>query len=141
MNVLLDTQVLILIGSGNVKKIGKKALEIYLDPKTTSYISQISYWEMAIKINIGKLRIPIGLQNTMMLTQQAGIAMIPVRNSHILQYQSLEVKDNHKDLFDRYIIATAMVEGMTILSSDSKFDLYQDVVRVWNNSHGKTLKS
>lgn len=141
MNVLLDTQVLILIGSGAVKKIGKKALEIYLDPKTTAYISQISYWEMAIKINIGKLHIPIGLQNIMMLTQQAGIAMIPVQNSHIFQYQSLEVQDNHKDPFDRYIIATAMVEGMTILSSDSKFDLYQDVVRVWNNSHGKALKS
>lgn len=139
MNILLDTQVLILIGSGAVKKIGKKALEIYLDPKNTAYISQISYWEMAIKINIGKLHIPIGLQNTMMLTQQAGIAMIPVQNSHILQYQSLEVKDDHKDPFDRYIIATAMVEGMAVLSSDSKFDLYQDVVRVWNDYHGKEL--
>ncbi len=30
-----------------------------------------------------------------------------------------------------------MVEGMAVLSNDAKFDLYQDVVRVWNDYHGK----
>lgn len=133
MKVLLDTQVLILIGCGAVEKIGKKALEIYRNRKTRTFISQISYWEMAIKINIGKLAIPIGLQNVMLLTQQAGIGMIPVQNSHLVQYQRLEVKEEHKDPFDRYIVVTALSEELTILSDDSRFDLYKDVVRVWDD--------
>ena len=102
MNYILDTNVLIFLGCGYENKIGKKALEIYKNPESKLFISQISFWEMAIKINIGKLIIPIGLKNVIALTRQTGIDTIPVRNSHIRYYQSLEVHEKHKDPFDRY---------------------------------------
>ncbi|MBU3915186.1 type II toxin-antitoxin system VapC family toxin [bacterium] len=133
MKYLLDTHVLIYLGCGYDDQIGKKALEIYKDPDAQIFVSQMSFWEMAIKINIGKLHIPIGLQNVINQSQQAGIETILVQNSHILDYQSLDVMENHKDPFDRYIIATAISEDLKILSSDKKFDLYQAVVRVWEN--------
>ena len=132
MKYLLDTHVLIFLGSGDVDRIGKEALVAYQDKDTRMYVSQISFWEMAIKINIGKLHIPIGLKNVIESSLQAGIETIPVQNSHILNYQSLEVKEDHKDPFDRYIIATALLEKLKILSNDSKFDIYDDVVRVWD---------
>jgi len=56
-----------------------------------------------------------------------------VQNSHILYYQSLDVKENHKDPFDRYIVSTAISENLKILSSDKRFDLYEAVERVWEN--------
>ena len=87
---------------------------------------------MAIKINIGKLIIPIGLKNVIALTRQAGIDAIPVRNSHILCYQSPEVHEKHKDPFDRYIISAALCEEMKIISGDSQFDLYPNVIRIWS---------
>ena len=62
MKYLLDTHVLIYLGCGDTDQIGKKALKIYKDPDTRIFVSQISFWEMAIKINIGKLHVPIGLQ-------------------------------------------------------------------------------
>lgn len=65
---------------------------------------------MAIKINIGKLEIPVGLKNIIRLSRKAGIEIIPVKNSHILYYQSPEVHPEHKDPFDRYIISTAYVK-------------------------------
>lgn len=133
MKYLLDTHVLIYLGCGDNEQIGKKAFEIYKDPDAQIFVSQISFWEMAIKINIGKLHIPIGLQNVITQSQQAGIETISVQNAHILYYQSLDVMENHKDPFDRYIIATAISEDLKILSSDRKFDLYQAVVRVWEN--------
>jgi len=133
MKYLLDTHVLIYLGCGYTEQVGNKALEIYEDPDTQIFVSQISFWEMAIKINIGKLHIPIGLQNVIIQSQQAGINTISVQNSHILYYQSLDVKENHKDPFDRFIISTAISEGLKILSSDTKFDLYKTVVRVWDN--------
>lgn len=132
MRCLLDTHVLIFLGTGDVARIGEEALGRYQDPESRMYVSQISFWEMAIKINIGKFHIPIGLKNVIESAQQAGIETIQVQNSHILSYQSLEIHEDHKDPFDRYIIATALSEELEILSNDRKFDIYNDVVRIWD---------
>ncbi len=133
MNYLIDTNVLIFLGCGYEDRIGKKAFKIYTSPDANIYISQISFWEMAIKINIGKLNIPIGLKNIINLTRQAGIDTIPVKNSHILYYQTLEVHENHIDPFDRFIIATALCEEMKIITSDTGFDYYAKVERIWED--------
>jgi PIN domain nuclease of toxin-antitoxin system len=132
MNYILDTNVLIFLGCGYEDRIGKKALEIYRDTKSDLFVSQISFWEMAIKINIGKLYVPIGLKKLINDTRQAGIDMVPVKNSHILFYQSLEIHEKHKDPFDRFIISTALCEDMKIISGDSRFDLYTNAIRVWD---------
>jgi len=131
MNYLLDTHVLIFLGCGYVNRMSRKALDIYKNTELKLFICQISFWEMAIKINIGKLRIPIGLKNVIAHTRQVGIEIIPVRNAHILHYQSLERHEVHKDPFDRYIISTASCENMQIISNDSSFDLYSNVTRIW----------
>ncbi len=128
MNYLPDTHVLIFFGCGYEDKIGRKAFEILKNINSKLAVSQISFWEMAIKINIGKLEIPIGLKNIIKLTRTAGMEIVPVRNSHILYYQSLETHPDHKDPFDRFIISTAICENMQILSGDPKFDLYADIV-------------
>ena len=53
MRYLLDTHVLIFLGTGDVDRIGKEALKAYRDPDTRVYVSQISFWEIAIKANTG----------------------------------------------------------------------------------------
>ena len=132
MNYILDTNILIFLGCGHASRISQKALKVYQNPESKLFVCQISFWEMAIKINIGKLVVPIGLKNVITLTRQAGIDTLPMRNSHILFYQSLEVHEKHKDPFDRYIVSAALCENMQIVSSDPKFDLYSDTIRVWN---------
>ncbi len=117
MNYLLDTHVLIFFGCGYENRIGDEALNILESTESKLAVSQISFLEMAIKINIGKLEIPIGLNNVIIHTRRAGIATIPIRNSHILYYQGLETHEDHKDPFDRYIISTALCENMRIISS------------------------
>ena len=129
---LLDTAALIYFGCGYERRIGNAALEVFKNPASKLFISQISYWELAIKINIGKLEIPIGLKNLMVLTKEAGIEMIPLENKHIIFYETLEVHEIHKDPFDRYIISTSLCENMKILSNDSKFDIYSGVTRIWD---------
>jgi len=96
------------------------------------FVSQISYWETAIKMHIGKLVIPIGPKNVMILAKDAGISMLPVDNSHILRYQSLDRHEDHRDPFDRYPVAIALGEKMAVISDDAKFDLYRGVKRIWN---------
>ena len=132
MKYLLDTQVLIYLGCGYRDRIGRNALEAYSDPESKVFISQMSYFEMAIKINIGKLSIPIGLQNVMILAKDAGITMVPMDTTHILRYQSLALHESHRDPFDRYLISVAICEKMGLISDDGKFDLYDEIVRIWN---------
>ncbi len=131
MKYILDTHLLIFLGTNDIEKISKKALKIYQNPVNELFISQISYWEMAIKINLGKLIIPVGLRSIMLQTHQAGIQMIPVRNEHILNYESLPRFDNHKDPFDRFIVSVTLNEKAELISSDKKFDLYKSLKRVW----------
>ena len=50
--------------------------------------------------------------------------------------KALDVYKKHKDPFDRYIISTALCEDMRIISSDSKFDLYSNVIRIWMRDDG-----
>lgn len=128
---LIDTQVLIFLGCGYTDRIGNQALSIFKNSESKLAVSRISFWEIAIKVNIGKLHIPIGLEGVIYSTRQASIEIVPVRDSHILFFQSLKVQESHKDPFDRYIISTAICEEMNVISNDVKFDLYPDIHRIW----------
>jgi PIN domain nuclease of toxin-antitoxin system len=46
----------------------------------------------------------------------------PIKSAHALAVVGLP--DHHKDPFDRILIAQATVEGMRLVSGDSKFALY-----------------
>jgi len=131
MNYLIDTHVLIYIGTGEIDQIGEKAFDTYQHPANKISISQISFLEIAIKINIGKLVIPIGLSNMIIKTREVGIEIIPIKNSHLVGYVSLPVMTYHKDPFDRLIVSTAIDENLSILSSDRNFDLYEGINRIW----------
>lgn len=49
-------------------------------------------------------------------------------NNHILENERIPLL--HRDPFDRLIIAQAIAENMSIVSSDAIFDAYS-VLRIW----------
>jgi len=57
-----------------------------------------------------------------------GVTILELENRYILRTESLPY--HHSDPFDRIVIAQALEEGMTILSSDGKFPLYNAPV-IW----------
>jgi len=131
MRILLDTHVLIYLGSDRTDLLSKAALAAYKHPENEIFISQISYWEMAIKINIGKLNIPIDLAALISASREAGIQVLPLENKHILNYIPLPILPTHKDPFDRFLIATALSEKMAVISSDTQFKAYQGLDLIW----------
>jgi PIN domain nuclease of toxin-antitoxin system len=54
--------------------------------------------------------------------------LLPLEAEHIEPLTALPL--HHKDPFDRLIAATALVEGLTLVSADPAFDLY-GVSRLW----------
>jgi PIN domain nuclease of toxin-antitoxin system len=94
-------------------------------------ISPASYWEIAIKISIGKWRlnrpyeefIDIGLN-------QYGFQVLPILPVHTARLIGLPFPPGHKDPFDRLLVAQALVEQVPIVSADSPPDAY-GVTRLW----------
>lgn len=60
MRYLLDTQILLWI-FGESAKLTTTATQIIKDQKNSLCVSKASFWEAAIKVNIGKLTLPFEL--------------------------------------------------------------------------------
>jgi PIN domain nuclease of toxin-antitoxin system len=58
----------------------------------------------------------------------ADIHLMPLETDHIEPLATLP--QHHKDPFDRLIAATALVEGLILVSADPAFDVY-GVTRLW----------
>jgi PIN domain nuclease of toxin-antitoxin system len=122
MKYLLDTMVW-LWSVGPSKTIGAAGLEILASPEEEVYLSAASSWEIAIKTRLGKSQLPEppGRYVPKRLAEQ-GIRSLSINQNHSLRVYDLP--SHHSDPFDRMIIAQAMVEEMTILTSDRAFEKY-----------------
>ncbi len=131
MNVLLDTHTLLWFIDGS-PKLSVSARSLIEDVATASYVSIATLWEIAIKVSLGKLIlhqpfdpfIPEQLHRN-------GFVVLPLRPEHTAIVATLPFPlPDHRDPFDRLLIAQAMVEQMLIISRDTKFDAYP-IARVW----------
>jgi PIN domain nuclease of toxin-antitoxin system len=128
MNILLDTHALIWFaeGASELSPGAKAALE---EPRNQSFFSIASIWELAIKLQLGKLRMrrPL-LPDFRRDLERASIQPLAIDYEHVVR--AGELPFHHRDPFDRLLIAQAASERMTVVSHDSIFDDY-DVTRLW----------
>jgi len=128
MRLLLDTHTA-LWWINESEKLSPKAESMLLYNANTLYISNASVWEVAIKTSLGKLYEFDGGVKAFL----AKVAALPIVHSPIMM-QHFEIVETlpfiHRDPFDRLLVATAMAEGMTILTADENIQQY-DVPFVW----------
>jgi PIN domain nuclease of toxin-antitoxin system len=99
------------------------------DPSNQLEISPGCYWEMAIKISLGKNALPEPL--SAFIEQNTATNVIEILHfqpTHAAAVCNLPF--HHKDPFDRLLIAQALVERIPIVSADGAFDAY-GVTRFW----------
>ena len=91
--------------------------------------SAASGWEIDIKAQLGRLDLPTPLDR-FVVEQLAtnGFAPLPIRLEHALRVN--ELPNQHRDPFDRILIAQAQAEGLPILSADPQIARY-DVQVIW----------
>src|SRR3954465_2586234 len=112
MALLIDIQILIWLEE-NPEQIPEKVRDrIFTEP--VIYLSQVSVWEIAIKIKIRKLILKQPLQ-TFVTNFLIGYSseILNIQLPHIYKTEQLEL--HHKDPFDRLIIAQALVENIEII--------------------------
>ena len=129
MRYLLDTQALIWFAENN-PRLSDLAKGLIENPENEVFVSQFSYIEIAIKIAVRKLTLKRGLLSLIEECQNQRILTLTIQNSHVLVYNDIPLLENHRDPFDRMIIATAMLEDLSIITSDEKFNWYPDLIRV-----------
>ena len=71
---------------------------------------------------MGKLELNQSLDNIYNSQSKNGISFLPVIPAHVTNLNNLPL--HHKDPFDRMLISLALVEGLTLISVDKIFKLY-----------------
>lgn len=130
MQFLLDTQVLIWSLEDN-PKLKKRLRTLIENPENIIFVSQFSLMEISIKLKLGKL--PEFIVSIEYITSQLlsdGFTILPILNNHIFSYQSVPFFEEHRDPFDRFLLATALSEQIPIISVDENFTLYRPLITV-----------
>jgi len=122
MRLLLDTHTVLWFLGGN-NEISGKARTLIMDSANQPMVSIVSLWEMAIKFSIGKLRLEKGLLHLFGMIENNGFQILPLTEQHILTVATLNF--NHRDPFDRVLIAQALVEKLVVLTGDNEFKNYK----------------
>jgi len=127
MEYILDTHVLLwLIFDSD--KLSEPARQVLSNSFARKYVCASSLWEVSIKNRIGKIPLPEGMQGIFSALRTRGFGIIGLDYLHIEAYNALPLI--HRDPFDGIIVATALVENMTIITADENIQKY-DVSWVW----------
>lgn len=122
MKLLLDSHTFIW-WDNDLDKLSPRVLTLCQDRRNILLISVGSIWEIQIKVQLGKLQLPLSLQNMIKGQQQVNkVRVLPVKLEHVLALDTLPM--HHRDPFDRLLIAQANVEDAVLLSHDHVFTLY-----------------
>ena len=128
MEYLLDTHAFLWFINGD-EQISQKAKDAITDANAIKYISIISFWEIAIKINLGKLKLDLPFEDLRKQVTLNGFDLLPLTFEHTIQLTSLDL--HHRDPFDRIIISQALAENLTLISKDGYFEKYSKLRLLW----------
>ncbi len=127
MNILLDTHAFLWGVSG--LPLGEEAKRTFLDQKNVLYFSVVSYWEIGIKLSLGKLKLRNDWRQAFDdFLQINQIHWLPIEKYHI--WEVVELPFYHRDPFDRLLIAQALSEHLTIMTRDPHFAAYP-ISTIW----------
>ncbi|MBN8826803.1 MULTISPECIES: type II toxin-antitoxin system VapC family toxin [unclassified Spirosoma] len=129
MNVLLDTQALIwaLTDSDNLTAKARS----WIQEADTVYVSPINFYETAIKVAIGRdTGIQWPIQRIIQEALLSNFTWLPLSGRHIEAYTQLPFYENHRDPFDRIILAMALSDDLAVISSDHNFPRYNHLIRI-----------
>jgi len=119
VNYLIDTHVL-LWWLFNDPKLCNISRDILKNPQNNIFVSSASAWEIATKHRIGKMpEAEELLANYEILLKEIGFTELSVSTKHALKAGSIEV--DHRDPFDRMLMAQAEIESMPIITYDKVF--------------------
>jgi PIN domain nuclease of toxin-antitoxin system len=128
MRLLLDTHAFLWFITADAQ-LSSTAENAIRNPGNDAFLSIASVWEIAIKVNLGKLPIPLPLDTFIPEQLRLNrVSLLPIEMQHAFEVSRMA--PHHRDPFDRMIIAQAQVERLELVSADAMFDPYP-IRRLW----------
>ncbi|MGO8794381.1 MAG: type II toxin-antitoxin system VapC family toxin [Candidatus Sulfotelmatobacter sp.] len=127
MKVLLDTHALVW-WLEDAKRLSRRAKSILSSLDNSILISAAVGWEIAIKVNTGKMNPPSILDGFTDKLERLGFSALPITLEMAIRAGLLP--PYHRDPFDRMLVAQAQSLNIPILSADALLDQYH-VKRLW----------
>lgn len=125
--LLLDTH-MVLWAAFEPARLSTRAAKVLRSRETPLAFSLATLWEVAIKTSLGRADFAVdpGLLHRSLLSE--GFVELPIRASHLACVATLPWI--HRDPFDRLLVAQAMTERLTLLTSDATLKGYGRFVKV-----------
>jgi PIN domain nuclease of toxin-antitoxin system len=117
VNVLLDTHTLLWLVS-TPSDVDASALAVIADPNTSVWVTAASAWEIAIKTRLGRIDGEALLSAWSDIMVDMSTTELPIEAPDAILAGRLPW--DHKDPFDRVIVAQALRRNLTIATRDSK---------------------
>jgi PIN domain nuclease of toxin-antitoxin system len=122
LKLLLDSHIF-LWAISDPARLSVRAKELIRGADNEVLVSIASAWEIAIKVGIGKFVMPVPLApylQRQLVKHRIGV--LPIQLSHLAMLENLPL--HHRDPFDRLLVAQCLEEDATLITVDSKLQLY-----------------
>jgi PIN domain nuclease of toxin-antitoxin system len=126
VTLLLDTQIL-LWAVNAPERLSAAARKLLTNADNDLLFSPASLWEIAIKNTLGRDDFNVEPRVLRRGLLDNGYAELPINSEHAVNIDSLPRL--HKDPFDRILLAQAITEGITLLTTDAQVARYGGPVR------------
>ena len=135
MRYLIDTNIFLFYTLEN-DRLSKEVFELLCDPLNIINISSRSIEEIILLLRIGKIETFLWKETKDIFSHidKLGFSVDYFKKEHILTLGKLIPVPDHKDPFDHAIMAHAITNKTTLISSDSKMRFYQNqgLDFIWN---------
>ncbi len=126
MKLLLDTH-LLLWAAGMPEQLPAPARVLIESPEHELIFSAASLWEVTIKAGLGRDDFQVDARVLRRGLLDNGYHELPITSAHAVAVSGLP--SLHRDPFDRLLVAQALTEGITLLTSDALVAQYPGPVR------------
>jgi len=127
MRFLIDTNIF-LFAMRERDKLHKDVLDIITDYENKIYISSESIKEIILLLRAGKIEKPTWktTEDIFASVEEYGFTVDYIKKEHIIALGRIEPIPDHKDPFDHAIIAHAIANKITLISSDAQMQNYRN---------------
>ncbi len=130
MRFLIDTNIFVFLAT-DADYLSKDIFALMDDLDNQLYMSAESLKELIVAYRnkgLGGKRWKNEIDMLSSIEDEYNIKVLPITKDHMRTYASLQINEaqGHKDPSDHVIISHAITEGLTLISSDTRFPFYRN---------------
>lgn len=117
MKLLLDTHAFLWF-TMEPTKLGRSGRKAIREQGAEVFVSAISFWEISLKIGIGKLELNnVSPEELPKVAEASGLNVLPLKSDVAASFRQLP-NTEHKDPFDRMLVWQAIDARMTLVTKE-----------------------